>query len=568
MVNRLEANIKRPLLRPVLTSLLFISLIIPTLASSYLDQVYFIQFTDKSIDYSVIPVSDLAMERRMKYGIELNDEDYPVNPRYVSDVLNIDSVIFRYSLKWLNGIVVHTTRGQLDSIKALPFVRNVQFVGLHSYNGYESFHPSTLHSYVKNTEIQTSRLTKEGYGQSYAQIEQLNIHKMHLQGYDGSNVKVAVFDAGFSKLDQIAAFSRAIGNDHITLGYDLVDLDNDPLGRDNHGTSVSSCMIAYQPNQYVGSAPNAQYFLFRTENGATEFPLEELNWCKAAEIADSIGVDIVTSSLGYTQFQIDSLSYDHTDLDGRTSYISSAARNLVNRGIVVVNSAGNERDNEWVKIGTPADVPEVITVGAVDITGFISNFSSSGPNSKGVVKPDVCAMGSKIIVVSTSGSYYPGFGTSYSTPLLSGGVSCLMQAHPNRSPQEIAEALRVTANQCDHPDSLYGYGIANIYAAHLLLSTDNSSQPFMLDSAELLVYTSSYTDLRYVIYEKKRFLYIFRRLKPVSPPSEMSVNKVAKLQFNITGQENCTKKYTIKVELSNSVDKRKLIINDLSPCDT
>ncbi|MFY0643614.1 MAG: S8 family serine peptidase [Bacteroidia bacterium] len=529
-------------------------------------QAFLIEFTDK-VNNSNHALSQKAIDRRAKFNIALDNFDLPVNVEYIKAICRDSTIRLRYPLKWRNAIVIDADSLDMDAISKLPFVSEITYVGLTSpFSSYEQPLIHDLYSTVKNSEIQTSNLNRSQYGNSYDQLYQVGITRMHSEGFDGSGVSIAVFDAGFQNAHVLSSFARARSNHQLYSAYDLVDLDNELTDVDNHGIAVSSCFLSYSPSQYIGSSPNVTTYLFRTENSFAEDPLEELNWCRAAELADSIGVDMVSSSLGYTQFDNASLNYTHSDMDGKTSHIAKAASMLVEKGVLVVNSAGNEGDDPWRKIGSPGDVAKVLTIGAVNSNNEISNFSSRGNNANGITKPDVCALGVKTFVSSTYGSFYRGFGTSYATPIVSGGVALLLQAHPDKPPQEITDALRLTAQRNNFPDSIYGYGTVNIYAAHLLLLNKGKDMAFLADSTSmLLVYNDGFTELNYKLYERKSFLLVFNRLKKVH--TGVVETKTPLTYLNLGDfKADCNEKYTLKIKLRSAVDNYKLKHNDLSLC--
>lgn len=529
---------------------------------------YLVEFTDKVISEDIDEsdlLSERAIVRRKSNGVELSAEDYPVDQLYIEQVCADSNVNFRYALKWKNAIVIDSKDENLKESLNFPFIRKISYVGKTKAAKNETPQFKPIYNYAKQIEINTTHLKPVDYGKSYTQVHQIRVDKLHQSGFDGKGVFMAIFDAGFFNVNVLSSYTRSRANMQLYSAYDLVDLDNELTDTDNHGTAVSSCVLAFDPSQYIGTGPNATVFLFRTENSSSEFPLEELNWCKAAELADSLGIRLVSSSLGYTRFDDDRMSYVHGDLDGKTSYISAAAEGLVKRGVVVVNSAGNEGDDAWLKIGSPSDVPSVISVGAVNGANEIGSFSSRGYNALGDIKPDVCAMGVQATVSSTYGSYYQGYGTSYSTPILSGGVACLLQAFPNKTPYEIDSAIRITASKNNQPDSLYGYGVANLHAAYLYLS-EALNTPTLIDTGmQLLLYNDNFNQIHVKISSKKRFLLIFKRLKTISEYNIENNMPFTYLQLD-RNTIDCGKKYTLRVQMESGVENYKLKQNDLSFC--
>lgn len=528
---------------------------------------FLIQFKDKEPlkDTSAL-LSEKAWMRRAKFNIALNPDDYPVNQNYIQTVLQDSNIHLRYTLKWKNGIVVNSALENLNYLNTHSFIANIHYVGKTNTKKVEGMRIAPIFNYAKDSKISTSNLNSADYNASYDQLRQIRIPLMHKRGYDGEGVSIGVFDAGFMNLNVLPSYTRLRAQNKLYSGYDLVDLDNEVTDSDNHGTAVSSCISAYEPGKYIGGAPNATVFLFRTENGKSEYLIEELNWCKAAEIADSIGLDMVTSSLGYTKFDDESMNHTYAELDGKSTFVAIAAQQLADRGVIVINSAGNEGDDAWKKIGSPGDAVDVLTIGAVDENSEISGFSSRGLNNN-MVKPDLCAKGVRASVSSTFGSYYQGYGTSYATPIFSGGVACLLQAHPNTEPSEIRRALRQSGRNNYYPDTNYGYGVANIYAAHLLLS-DSSMQPSvweLIKGKDMLIYNGEYTEVDIKIKTKRSFLFIFNILKTEKQYKYFTDLPVYYLNLSSTGLD-CTKNYTIKLKFKNSVDNHRLKYKDLQLC--
>ena len=546
--------------------LLALSLILINLASKgQNNHVYLISLKDKNVDPKAIILSKKALDRRIKYHIDLDETDYPVNPSYISQILKDTSIHLRYTLKWKNALVVNASSLTIKSFSELDFVTAVAYVGeANSSKSAESPKFTTPFIKMKESTMTTFDLKRADYGVAYGQVKQIGVTDLHQKGINGKGVTVAVFDAGFKNIDKIAAFRKHQAASILTLGYDVSGLDNVLVDTDNHGTAVASCLGAYDPGTYIGTAPLASLILFRTEYGKTEYPIEELNWCKAAELADSIGVDMISSSLGYNTFDDKTLIYSHSDLDGNTSYIAQGANTAVNKGITVLNSAGNSGANSWRKIGTPADVPSVISVGAVDTMSHAAAFSSQGPNANGVIKPDISALGVLAYKANPGGSYSAGYGTSYATPIAAGGVACLLQAFPNLTPLEIANLIRSTSSQCISPDSFAGFGTVRFDLAYEFQSLkSNNSEPQLVhaDSSNILLYTSDYDKVTYTLFYSKNFLKIFERnAKIIKGNSQLgssilSIPNHAKTHNRKNKADKHSYKYVLKLKLTKSGDK-------------
>jgi subtilisin family serine protease len=293
---------------------------------------------------------------------------------------------------------------------------------------------------------------------------------LHQLGFHGEGMVVAVLDGGFPQADQ-PGFLGSYAPDEVPIGYDFVERDDKVYDGGTHGSTVLSVMAARHPFFLMGTAPGADYLLFKTENGQGEYRQEEYNWVMGIEKADSLGADIANSSLGYTTFDDKRMDYTAKDLNGIRSPASRAAALAVEKGMIVCISAGNSGGDSWRYIGTPADAPGVIAVGALDQKDKRAFFSSFGYEDNPLIKPDLMAPGTQIPGVSTSGrGYYPANGTSLAAPLLTGLVACLWQAFPERTNQEIIAAIKRTADRADNPDREYGYGIPNFAAAYRYLS--------------------------------------------------------------------------------------------------
>ena len=532
---------------------------------------YLVQFKDKptAVRSSEI-LSKKSIARRAKFEIPLTTEDQPVCHVYKTAIEQIDSTIFRYALKWHNGIVINASQTAISEIAELTFVEKIMYVGKAEIPlNIEKPQFITPVAKLKESTIRTDNLLPEDYGMAYTQNKQIQTTELHRNGYDGKGVTIAVFDAGFNAIDKIPSFLKHQANGLLTFGFDIAGLDNILNTKDNHGTAVTSCIGSYHKGKFIGGAPMAHLILFRTECASTEYPIEELNWCKAAELADSTGVDIISSSLGYNQYDDTSLNYTHKDLDGKTSYSSKAARIASQKGIIVLNSAGNSGGNQWRKIGTPSDVAAVLTVGAADKNGKPGNFSSHGYNALGEIKPDISAMGVLASVASPSGSYYQGYGTSYSTPIAAGGVACLVQAFPETHPDIIKQAIRITASQSMIPDSFVGYGIAqlNTAAELVLLKKQGVVLPKIMSTTQnfVNVYTGNTNIIEYQVFQHRKFLLLFNTKKKVAEGKNKS--RMSFYRINLSESSlKCSKRYSIKINLKSSSDTYVLKISESYNC--
>lgn len=421
---------------------------------------HLILFTDK--DTSLSPeefLSAKALQRRTKQGIAITNRDYPVDESYIQAVNSISGVTVIYPTKWLNGVLIEiSTENQLNAIKSLPFVQ-------------QSSRLENLYGGTKINSVSTKTNTLD-YGESLSQLELIGADQFHRQGITGKGMTIAVFDSGFPGVDRIDSFSHLIENNRIKGTYDFVENEIDVYDDHNHGTRVLSTMAAFQSGELIGTAYDANYYLFVTENVYSESPVEEFYWLVAAERADSVGVDIINSSLGYSTFDNAQYNYSIDNITGDHSIISQAADFAAATGILVVNSSGNAYSPWGLKLQLPADSDSVLTVGAVHADGSLASFSSRGPTTDGRIKPDVMAMGVKTVVANPNGSIGYDIGTSFSAPLMAGFAACIWQAFPHLTNMEIIDLLRNTGDQANSPDNSYGYGIPHYNRIVTILSAE------------------------------------------------------------------------------------------------
>jgi len=410
-------------------------------------------------------LSQRAINRRVRQNISIDETDLPVSAVYL-DTLRKRGLELIHSSKWLNGTTIRTADTALiRKIAGLPFVTSVQLTkpGVITKSGKTKFNESTLNSDASPAD----------YGNAYTQFRQLNGQYLHNLGFRGNEIQIAVLDAGFWHVNEIEAFDSLRTNNRILGLRDLVDPQSDFYQQHTHGMSVLSCMGGYQSGQLIGTAPDAAYYLIRTEDAATEYLIEEDNWVAGAEWVDSLGVDVINSSLGYNEFDDPDMNHVYPDMNGETTRITQGANMAFQKGILVVCSAGNEATNVWKRIIAPSDGVNVLAVAAVDKNGIRSSFSSVGPAFGGAVKPNVAAMGGATYLVTSSGVPGNSDGTSFSSPVLSGMAACLIQANPDANVKQVKSAIEQSAHQYNKPDSLLGYGIPDFEKADKYLKINN-----------------------------------------------------------------------------------------------
>ena len=457
-------------------SLLFIMMICAVFAQAQIaTNIYWVKFTDKadspySIDNPEEFLSQRALDRRERLGIAIDEYDIPVNPQYLQAVADCGAQILNPS-KWLNGVSVYTnSQAVVNAINALEFVEVVR--NCPNYPEAQRNKEIWLENEMKVSG--QPRMSKGYYGGAETQVTQLRVNDLHNMGFDGTGVVIAVLDGGFRGTDEHPAFDNMREEGRLLGVRDFVYGSTSVYSQSAHGNACLSTMGAYVPNTMVGTAPKASYYLFHTEDGNGENIVEEYNWVSGAELADSLGVDVCSTSLGYDTFDMPQWDHPFSDFDGHTAPMTIGAEIAASRGMICMNSAGNAGEGTCT-LGIPADAEHIITVGAVDANGYRAWFSSVGPTYDGRIKPDVMAMGEDTYVAGNptgAYQYYNGDGTSFSCPVLAGAVACLRQARPTASVQEICDALRAAGNNANNPDNYNGYGIPDFVQALEFLGVD------------------------------------------------------------------------------------------------
>jgi serine protease AprX len=416
-------------------------------------------------------LSAKAIERRDRQHIAITPADFPVNPAYIQGVKNTGVQVFNCS-RWFNAITVITDDPKkIKAIRALAFVKEVKQikspVTSKASSKFEQTDPVVITPQHDGTKSATPTYD---YGASYKQANQIGVTCLHSLGYRGEGMTIAVLDAGFLNANTLHAFDSLFMENRLLGTRDFVTGDTMVFEDYSHGMNVLSSMAANLPGRIIGTAPKAKYWLLRTEDAASESLLEEVNWAVAAEFADSVGVDVINTSLGYSTFDNTADNHTYADMDGNTTIITKAADMAASKGIFVTVSAGNEAGAPWYKITAPADADSILTVGAVDSLGFIGSFSSRGPSFDGRVKPNTVARGVRTVLVNDADEIFKGNGTSFSSPVTAGAVACLWQAHKNKTNMELLQAIQKSASQFATPDSIMGYGIPDFCVASQLLT--------------------------------------------------------------------------------------------------
>lgn len=461
----LTCTFKKLYMKKTILTFLFLSFV-----TAYAQDLVLIKFNDKpssQVYFSdpTLMLSQKALDRRLKYNIEINMQDIPVEQSYVNQIeaLGISPIAVS---KWFNGVFAWCTQAQVSDAESLSFVDGVE-----SFVRDSGKQNTTQKIGDKFKDILLSETSKTfngfDYGYTQTQVTQIKLDFLHDLGFTGEGITIAVLDNGFMGVNTTDGFSYIRDNSQIKGTYNFVNNTEDVYNTSGtHGTMVLSTIGGYYEGEFVGTAIDADFYLFITENNQHELPDEEVNWIAAAEKADSLGVDVINTSLGYSYYDDPKYNLNYADMNGQTAYISRGAQIASEKGIMVVVSAGNEGNDSWHYITAPADAQGVFTIGAVDAYGNPAGFSSFGPTSDGRIKPDVDGMGVSSTILNTYGDITFGSGTSFSSPIMAGAMACLIGAFPNIYPEDLRQKVRASANYFNNPTNQMGYGIPDFSTAY------------------------------------------------------------------------------------------------------
>ena len=425
-----------------------------------------VYFKDKkNVEYLInnpeLILTEYSILKKQTKGITIDYDDVPINQDYLEIIKGIDNILILAKSKWLNCIYVEADLDLLYDLNDLSFVDNVLFAN-------KSLNPNKNTNYENIDDYPLFDKTID-YGSTQNQIEMLNLDFLHDNEFTGKGINMAVIDAGFVNVNSMSSFSRLRDSDKILYTYDFV-LNTENIYQyqgNSHGTKVLSTIAGFIQDEFVGTAPDASFYLFRTEDVSSETPVEESYWVEAVEVADSLGVDIINTSLGYKGYDNSDYSHTQLDLNGYTTFITRGANIASKKGILLVNSAGNSSTNGII---APADSQGVLSIGAVDSEGVYASFSSQGSDIQPSIKPDVVAQGYQSKVINIYDQIVSNSGTSFSSPIMAGAIACFMQAYPRLSANEIMNLIRESSSQFNNPDYQLGYGIPNLHNAYELAS--------------------------------------------------------------------------------------------------
>lgn len=521
---------------------------------------YIVRFKDKQFNsYSVNNplqfLSQRALDSRTRYNIPIDSTDLPVTARYVDSLRLSGSVTILNISKWLNQVAIKTSdAGALAKINSFPFVLSsvaeASVIDIPKENK-KLFLFDSRPAQTNGIEPVTSSLEGFGYGYSNGQVK---IHQgdfLHNHGFRGEGMQLAMLDAGFYHYQTLPTFDSIRTNNQILGTWNFVNNNSNVNDGNTHGMECLSTIAANIPGTFIGTSPKTSFYLFVTEDDASESPIEEQNWAAGLEKADSLGVNVCSTSLGYNQFDNAAVNYTYADMNGHTTISAKAANLASQKGMLLVVAAGNEGTNAWHYITTPADADSVLAVGAVDTTGFVASFSSYGPSSDGDIKPGVASIGLNTIVASpASGLPVYSSGTSFACPNMAGLVSCLWQAYPEINSRGIINAIEASANKTNAPDNRVGYGIPDMKKAFALLFKKTFKQQTTIKNCEVAFNFSSKIDnsIAIILERKTASENVYSTVKTYNSNSSFVLQNFSYAD-NLQNESFGNISYRIKVEI-------------------
>jgi len=527
---------------------------------------YYIQFTDKNNSpYSIGQPEDFltqrALDRRTTQGIAIIENDIPVNPQYIQGVTDQGAEILN-ATRWLNGVTIYTTSSSvLDAILDLSYVENVRVLRDMNPGIKKSFFEEEMYG-GRLYETVTRSADALDYGMADFQISQINGKPLHDAGYRGEGMVIAVLDGGFSGADVHPVFDSLWNNNQILGTKSFVNVGGSVFIESGHGKSVLSCMGANDPGVMIGTALKASYWLLHSEDVKSENLIEEYNWVSAAEFADSVGTDVINSSLSYRDFDDPQWEHSYDDLDGNTAVATFGGDIAASKGILVCNSAGNSGNDEFPWNGAPADGDSVLSVGSVRNDNQRSGFSSIGPTADGRIRPVTMALGSNATVADGNSGITTGSGTSFSSPIIAGMSTCLWQANPNMKVMDIYEAIKESGSQSNNPDNQMGWGIPDYALANSILTTIENRDKARLEL--VTVWPNPFTQSLNIKFNIKTAREVKVELRNIEGTllyhEELQVNGIGQLtDLGWDWQNLSAGIYILLVKTSEGVDVERLI---------
>lgn len=496
-------------------------------------------------------LSPRAIDRRNRYGIPLDSLDLPVSSQQLTQISSIPNLTILNSSKWLNAICIQTSDpNAISTLNALSFVRSVDGLAarIQQSVGRQKFETESTNP----VESSPLRIQSDHFNYGAGSLNEIRLHQgefLHNIGLRGQGMQIAMLDGGFFNYTTLKAFDSINANGQVLSTWDFVSRNSSVSEDHPHGMQCLSTIAANIPGQFIGKAPKASFHLFRTEDVASEFPIEEFNWVCGAERADSTGADLISSSVGYYDFDNPTFNYTYAQMDGNTSISAIGADMGAKKGLLIVNSAGNEGGNAWKYIITPADADSVLCVGAVNVSGSVGGFSSYGPSADGQIKPDVASVGVSALIQGTGNTVVTGSGTSFACPNMAGLTACLWQGFPEYNNMRIIQVLRESSNRYINPDDRTGYGIPNLKQAFGKLLTQYATSTASVNNctATLQWNSKDIAAMRYEIERKSPGETNFSKIADVAAkPGTILTNQSYQFQQTLSNVNAGTIQYRIR----------------------
>ena len=537
---------------------------------------YVITFKDKGNNTYTLTnpaafLSQRSIDRRARYHIPVDSTDLPVSPSYITQIKNVPNVTLLNISKWLNSVTIRTADvNAITTITALPFVKSISGIAARPVEKEDGIKDKFDNENISTGAPVKNRFTQtedDYYNYGAASFAEVNLHKaqfLHDIGLRGQGMQIAIIDAGFTNYASLKAFDSINANGQILDTWDFV-AGNSDVNDHAHGMECLSIISANIPGQFIGKAPKASFYLYRSEDAATEYPIEEHNWACAAERADSAGADVISTSLGYTQFDNPVFNHTYADMNGRTTMAALAATIAARKGILVFAANGNDGNNAWHYLCTPADADSILSVGAVNTSGAVGSFSSYGPSSDGRVKPDVASVGVGAVLETPSNTVGSGSGTSFACPNMAGMGTCLWQGFPEFNNMKIISAIQHAGSIFSSPDNRIGYGIPDMKAAFSSLLADFATSAVSIDNCTASVNWMSKDagTMKYEIERKTALDTAFHKIgETVPPPGAIFTKHSYQYNDDLTNLSNGTIQYRIRQIIDTSAVNFKAVYID------
>ena len=423
------------------------------------------------------PISILtqkAIDRKLLRNTPIDARDVPVNETYIATIKDISGITVFAKSKWMNCVYVRGDLQNLEALEELDFVSHVEFANKSLNLGPIVGGPVEDKFQI---EKQSNKIVYD-YGAATNQVEMIAASFLHQQDFTGLGIDIAVLDSGFPGVLTNPAFETLRDQGRLLGTYNFITREETADAPSSHGSKTFSDIGGYLEGQFVGTAPGASFYLYVTEDVTQENPVEEAWWVEALERADSLGVSLVNTSLGYQDYDNPAYTNSYEDLDGFTTIAARGANHAFDKGMLLLTSAGNDGQS-FGYVATPADAPGCLSIGAVDQDGIYAGFSSYGPNASGLRKPDVMAQGVSAAVVDQNGAVDFNSGTSFSSPIMAGAIASLWQSRPEATNAQIMQIVRASAHLFDNPTDLMGYGIPNFETAYNALQILGAQAQFL-----------------------------------------------------------------------------------------